>query len=138
MIRRVVLVSSLFLLALILSSQCWTRSARADWDSGQQGQVLGIAGVGLPVCIIWSSTGEAWYVTSSGNGFERYESFDLPVSVGQVKLLTGAEGSAFLVTTSDEVWIWSGGGWTSAGQFPGGPIGVTGDSWSKIKGRFAK
>lgn len=65
--------------------------------------IFGVAGVGSQYGVVWNSSGEAWAATPSG--YQRFAAFDLPVPTEQVKLLTGAEGSALLVTTADEVWV---------------------------------
>jgi len=116
---------SLSLLCLVCAYQLGADRARADWDTGLPGQVIG-----LDYKIAWAADGSCWSVEFTG--WERHDVGDLPVPVGDVKLLSDNT----LITNSDVAYRHGEGAWHYVGPFPGGPVPLQSESWGKVKGRY--
>jgi len=124
-------------LMLTVALKVGTEPAWADFDPNAPGPYVGVA---ANVALL--DSGEAWVVRGWWDGqplaWEREESMDSPVPVGQIKFYEGS----FILTTSGELWAinWDesgmGGHWENMGTPPGAP--VQGTSWSQLKSQFGR
>jgi len=125
--------ASFAVLCLVAAYQLGAGRARADWDTGISGAI-----VGGDFHTYFAANGDAWTISETPGAWQRNPDEDLPIPASQVKFFSqsGWEGGyGYLVTTSDEAWVKGGGAapWTYVGPFPGGSVGVQSETWGNVK-----
>jgi hypothetical protein len=119
--------------------------ASADWSPNPGGQIIGGDMVTSNQSRWFSTSGDAWKLSSSG--WERGDwemRVDLPVPPTDVIFLVG-ESTAIgfgmhLITNDDVAWTIftvgsSDGQWQEVDPFPGGPVSLERVSWGAVKAR---
>lgn len=143
MARRFMYVS-IGVLCLVAAYQMGAERARADWNPAG-GQIIGGDMVSANQSRWYTAAGEAWKLSSSGWERGDWEMLiDLPVPATEVKFVTGEAASVgfgvHLITVDDVAWTIftagpSSGQWQEIGPFPGGPVSLDQESWSKVKAK---
>jgi hypothetical protein len=128
---------SLGILCLVAAYQLGVERARAEWDVGAPGQIIGGAFTQDGPWVAITSSGEAWSVAPAV-GWIRRADIDPPVAASHVKFLDSNGEVFILITTVDDVWEFVDNdlGWFEIDSFPGGPISAENESWGRMKEGF--
>lgn len=124
---------------LVAAYQLGAEGARAEWEAGVPGQIVGLTTSSSGGwAIAYTSDGRAWGLRSTATWSDEawVGVYDLPVPAAEVKFLETAPWGACLITKNDEGWVLNGAQWFSAGQFPGGTVSTQRQAFGKTKAAY--